>query len=56
VTVTLERNAAFIPNMQADAAKGVDAWLRAELAPVAQEGAKSVPIGAARKQPRGVSG
>jgi hypothetical protein len=57
VTVTLEKYAAFIPNMQADAAKGVDAWLRAELAaPVAQEGAKSVPIGAARKQPRGVSG
>jgi integrase len=43
VNVTLAIYAAFIPNMQADAAKGVDAWLREEMAkPV---GGNSVAIG-----------
>jgi len=28
ITVTLERYAAYIPNMQADVALRVDAWLR----------------------------
>jgi integrase len=37
VAITLSVYAAFIPNMQADAAAGVDRWLREEL------GAKSVP-------------
>ncbi len=32
VSVTLAIYAAFIPNMQADAARGVDAWLPEELA------------------------
>jgi integrase len=38
VSITLSVYAAFVPTLQADAAKGVDAWLREEL------GAKSVPI------------
>jgi integrase len=42
VSVTLSVYAAFIPNMQADAAAGVDAWLRQELAE--QVGGKSVAI------------
>jgi integrase len=42
VNITLAVYAAFIPNMQADAAAGVDAWLRNELAkPV---GGKSVAM------------
>jgi integrase len=41
VSITLAVYAAFIPNMQADAAAGVDTWLRQELE---QVGAKSVPI------------
>jgi hypothetical protein len=42
VSVTLSVYAAFVPTLQADAAAGVDAWLRREIAdPV---GAKSVPI------------
>jgi hypothetical protein len=28
VSVTLEKYAAYIPNMQADVASGVDAWLQ----------------------------
>jgi integrase len=32
ISTTLTVYAAFIPNMQADAAKGVDAWLRQALA------------------------
>jgi integrase len=45
VSVTLEKYAAFVPTMQADAAKGVDAWLRRELAKKPKAvGAKSVPI------------
>jgi hypothetical protein len=39
VAVTLAIYAAFIPNMQADAAAGVDKWLREQL------GGKSVAIG-----------
>jgi hypothetical protein len=42
VSITLSVYAAFIPTLQADAAKGVDTWLRQELAD--QLGAKSVPI------------
>jgi len=42
VGITLSVYAAFIPTLQADAAQGVDAWLRQELAE--QVGAKSVPI------------
>jgi integrase len=38
ITITLSTYAAFIPNMQADAAAGVDRWLRQEL------GGKSVAI------------
>lgn len=40
VSTTLSIYAAFIPNMQADAAAGVDAWLRQALAE--QVGGKSV--------------
>jgi hypothetical protein len=32
VSITLSVYAAFIPTLQADAAKGVDTWLRRELA------------------------
>ena len=42
VSTTLSVYAAFIPNMQADAAAGVDKWLRQELAQ--QVGGKSVAI------------
>jgi len=42
VSITLSVYAAFVPTLQADAAKGVDAWLRQEMAD--QLGAKSVPI------------
>jgi integrase len=42
VSITLSVYAAFIPTLQADAAKGVDAWLRQELAD--QLGGKSVAI------------
>jgi len=42
VSITLSVYAAFIPTLQADAAKGVDTWLREELA--GKVGAKSVPI------------
>jgi len=42
VSITLSVYAAFIPTLQADAAKGVDTWLRQELAN--KVGAKSVPI------------
>lgn len=42
VSTTLSVYAAFIPNMQADAAAGVDKWLRQELAE--QVGGKSVAI------------
>jgi hypothetical protein len=42
VGVTLGVYAAFIPNMQADAAKGVDQWLRAALN--SEVGGKSVAI------------
>jgi integrase len=48
VSTTLAVYAAFVPNMQADAAAGVDAWLREEL------GGKRVaivPFGLASKQP-----
>jgi integrase len=41
ISTTLAVYAAFIPNMQADAAAGVDTWLRAELD---QVGGKSVAI------------
>ena len=46
MSITLMVYAAFIPNMQADAAKGVDAWLWAALsAKVAEQvGGKSVAI------------
>jgi integrase len=46
VSITLMAYAAFIPNMQADAAKGVDAWLRSALsAKVAEQvGGRSVAI------------
>jgi hypothetical protein len=40
ISTTLSVYAAFIPNMQADAAAGVDKWLRHELAE--QVGGKSV--------------
>ena len=42
VGITLSAYAAFIPNMQADAAAGVDRWLRQALAEV---GGKSVAVG-----------
>jgi integrase len=42
VAITLSVYAAFIPNMQADAAKGVDQWLREELN--REVGGKSVAI------------
>jgi integrase len=42
VSITLSVYAGFVPNMQADAAAGVDSWLRKELAE--HVGAKSVPI------------
>ena len=42
ISTTLSVYAAFIPNMQADAAAGVDSWLRKELAE--QVGGKSVAI------------
>jgi integrase len=42
VSITLSVYAAFIPTLQADAAKGVDMWLRQELAD--QLGARSAPI------------
>jgi hypothetical protein len=42
VSTTLSVYAAFIPNMQADAAAGVDKWLRQALAE--QVGGKSVAI------------
>jgi hypothetical protein len=42
ISTTLSVYAAFIPNMQADAAAGVDKWLRHELAE--QVGGKSVAI------------
>ena len=42
VSITLSVYVAFVPTLQADAAKGVDAWLRQEL--VDKLGAKSVPI------------
>jgi hypothetical protein len=42
VSITLSVYAAFVPTLQADAAAGVDAWLRREIAD--QVGAKSVPI------------
>jgi hypothetical protein len=42
---------AFIPNMQADAAAGVDAWLRDELAK--EVGGNSVAIGHFDKGGRG---
>ena len=43
VAITLAVYAGFVPNMQAEAAAGVDAWLRRELAE--QVGANSVTIG-----------
>jgi integrase len=43
VSITLSVYAGFVPNMQADAAAGVDAWLRQALAE--QVGANSVTIG-----------
>jgi integrase len=42
VSITLSAYAAFIPNMQADAAAGVDRWLRQALAE--QVGGKSVAV------------
>ena len=42
VSIKLSVYAAFIPTLQADAAKGVDTWLRQELAD--QLGGKSVAI------------
>jgi integrase len=42
VAITLSVYAAFVPTLQADAAAGVDTWLRREIAD--QVGAKSVPI------------
>jgi integrase len=42
VSITLSAYAAFIPNMQADAAAGVDTWLRRALAE--EVGGKSVAI------------
>jgi integrase len=42
ISTTLSVYVAFIPNMQADAAAGVDTWLRHELAE--QVGGKSVAI------------
>jgi integrase len=42
VSITLSVYAGFVPNMQADAAAGVDNWLRKALAE--EIGAKSVPI------------
>jgi hypothetical protein len=42
VSITLSVYAAFIPTLQADAAAGVDAWLRQSLAE--QVGDKSVTI------------
>jgi integrase len=41
VSTTLSVYAAFIPNMQADAAAGVDAWLREALAEQSQVGGKT---------------
>ena len=41
VSITLSVYAAFIPTLQADAAQGVDQWLRQELSEV---GGKSVAI------------
>jgi integrase len=43
VSVTLSAYATYIPNMQADAAVGIDTWLRAEL--TKEVGGKSVAIG-----------
>jgi len=53
VTTTLSVYAAFIPTLQADAAAGVDAWLRKELAN--QLGANSVPIDLKSRNPKGIS-
>ena len=50
VSITLSVYAAFIPTLQADAAKGVDTWLRQELAE--QVGAKSVPIRSFSTKPK----
>jgi integrase len=47
VSITLAVYAAFVPTLQDQAAEGVDAWLRKEIAD--QVGAKSVPIGHFRK-------
>ena len=41
VSITLSVYAAFVPTLQADAAKGVDAWLRQELADKLGAGANS---------------
>jgi len=52
VSITLSVYAAFIPTLQADAAQGVDTWLRQELAD--QVGGKSVairPFPAKHKEP-----
>lgn len=48
VSITLTVYAAFVPTLQDQAAEGVDAWLRKEIAE--QVGAKSVPIGHFRKE------
>jgi integrase len=47
VAITLSVYATFVPTLQADAAAGVDTWLRREIAD--QVGAKSVPISGFRK-------
>ena len=50
VSITLSVYAAFIPTLQADAAKGVDTWLRQEM--VDQVGGKSVAIRPFRPKPK----
>jgi integrase len=53
VSITLSVYAAFVPTLQADAAAGVDSWLRENLAE--QVGDKSVTIRALSPKPRRLS-
>ena len=53
VSITLSVYAAFVPTLQADAAAGVDAWLREAMAE--QVGGKSVAITPFRSRARKVT-
>jgi hypothetical protein len=50
VSITLSVYAAFVPTLQANAAAGVDVWLRSELAQ--EVGDKSVTIRAFHPKPK----